>query len=75
MSIYRCNHCDVFVDDDYSPCREDPTDDLELICESCYDELSEQAQIDHEARLFAEAEYKEGLQHERQYEELYGEGK
>ena len=39
MSVYRCNHCDQFCDNDYSPCSADPKDPRELVCEDCAVEM------------------------------------
>ena len=35
MSIYRCEICDEFKDDDYEPCIEYPEGSLQLCCEDC----------------------------------------
>ena len=35
MAIYRCHHCDQYIDDDWEPGEVDPDDDKELICPSC----------------------------------------
>jgi hypothetical protein len=35
MSMYRCNRCERFCDDDYNVCTADPKDPRELMCENC----------------------------------------
>ena len=36
MAIFRCHHCDQYIDIDYqSDCCTDPDDDREMICEEC----------------------------------------
>ena len=44
MAMYRCNECDMFVDDDWNPCEEDPRpgQELELLCPDCAEEIIEE---------------------------------
>jgi len=44
MAMYRCNECDMFVDDDHHPCEQDPRpgQDLELLCPDCAVEIMEE---------------------------------
>ena len=52
MSIYICNHCGNYVDDDYHPGEVDPDDDCKLICPRCSEEYgkeyAKQAMLDHD---------------------------
>ena len=51
MSTYRCNKCDGWFDNDYSPCSQDPDNELELICEDCTIELENEEDEDMEFSL------------------------
>ncbi len=35
MSVYYCENCDYYFDDDYEPCSEDPKRKLGLLCPDC----------------------------------------
>lgn len=39
MSVYRCNACEGYFDCDWVGCEADPTDDCQLICLECWEEL------------------------------------
>lgn len=41
MSIYYCENCDLYLDGDWDPCVEHPTDDTKTICESCAETMQE----------------------------------
>lgn len=43
MSIYRCDVCDEFFDDDWNPCYELGG---ETVCEECYNEQMESKEND-----------------------------
>ena len=52
MAIYRCDICDQYIDDDYSPCTESLVNS-ELICPSCFEEeecFLEYKELKEEAR-------------------------
>lgn len=35
MAMYYCKSCDNYIDDDYHPCVQHPSQPLELICPDC----------------------------------------
>jgi DNA-directed RNA polymerase subunit RPC12/RpoP len=41
MAVYKCFECDSFVDNDYHPCEEHPSETNELVCPDCFIELPE----------------------------------
>ena len=41
MAIYRCDECERFIDGDYFPCVEHPTDTTLELCEECAAKLEE----------------------------------
>ena len=40
MSVYRCNRCENYYDQDHNGCELDPDDDCALICEGCAEDLA-----------------------------------
>ena len=40
MSIFRCSHCDNYVDADIHGCEEDPRNEYECVCEDCHTQLA-----------------------------------
>lgn len=41
MSIYHCDYCDRFCDDDWNPAGEHPTDKTKHVCDECLQEIDE----------------------------------
>ena len=49
MAMYRCEHCDQFVDDDWSPMQTLVVRDRELVlCEGCFIRLTEDRNLKEE---------------------------
>ena len=56
MAIYQCEHCDKLIDGDHFPCVEHPTEENAFCCESCAEELEEEADMEKEFKRM-KAEY------------------
>jgi hypothetical protein len=42
MSIYFCQECGYYKDNDWLPCEEDPRNPGELVCEDCLESIQDE---------------------------------
>jgi hypothetical protein len=42
LSVYYCQECDSYKDNDWFPCEEDPRNPGELVCEDCLMDIEEE---------------------------------